>query len=96
MYLPISYMYHCFEHYIGFKYFKALKVATSVTLPANATGCKCKGSCTDPTTCECAKRNGSEFPYVSRDGGRLETLVKCYLNHVCCNNNNVIFNTLTD
>ncbi|CAI8613494.1 unnamed protein product [Vicia faba] len=55
----------------GFKYFKSLKVATSVKLPVNASGCKCKGSCTDPKTCECAKRNGSEFPYVSKDGGRL-------------------------
>ncbi|XP_045823256.1 histone-lysine N-methyltransferase, H3 lysine-9 specific SUVH4-like [Trifolium pratense] len=55
----------------GFKYLKSLKVAKSVKIPANASGCKCKGKCIDPTTCECAKRNGSEFPYVSRDGDRL-------------------------
>ncbi|XP_004493077.1 histone-lysine N-methyltransferase, H3 lysine-9 specific SUVH4 [Cicer arietinum] len=55
----------------GFKYCKSLKVAKSVKLPVNAPGCKCKGICNDPTTCECAKRNGSEFPYVSKDGGRL-------------------------
>ncbi|KAK7311287.1 hypothetical protein RJT34_09321 [Clitoria ternatea] len=56
---------------IGFKYFKSVKVANNVKLPTNATGCKCKGICNDPTTCECAIRNGSDFPYVSRDGGRL-------------------------
>ncbi|XP_045793097.1 histone-lysine N-methyltransferase, H3 lysine-9 specific SUVH4-like [Trifolium pratense] len=56
---------------IGFKYLKSLKVAKNVKIPANASGCNCKGMCIDPRTCECAKRNGSEFPYVSRDGGRL-------------------------
>ncbi|RDX69107.1 Histone-lysine N-methyltransferase, H3 lysine-9 specific SUVH4, partial [Mucuna pruriens] len=37
----------------------------------NVTGCKCKGTCNDPTTCACALRNGSDFPYVSQNGGRL-------------------------
>lgn len=55
---------------IGFTYLKSLKVAKNVKLPMNAAGCKCKGLCIDPTTCECALRNGSDFPYVSRDGGR--------------------------
>ncbi|KAK4747702.1 hypothetical protein SAY87_014288 [Trapa incisa] len=31
----------------------------------------CKGNCIDPRTCACAKLNGSDFPYVERDGGRL-------------------------
>ncbi|RHN52047.1 putative histone-lysine N-methyltransferase chromatin remodeling SET family [Medicago truncatula] len=55
----------------GFKYLKSLKVAKSVRLPVSASGCKCNGKCIDPNTCECAKSNGSEFPYVSKDGGRL-------------------------
>lgn len=55
----------------GFTYLKSLKVAKGVKIPASASGCKCKDKCTDPNTCECAKRNGSEFPYVSKDGGRL-------------------------
>ncbi|KEH26476.1 histone-lysine N-methyltransferase, suvh protein [Medicago truncatula] len=55
----------------GFKYLKSLKVAKSVMLPVSASGCKCNGKCIDPNTCECAKCNGSEFPYVSKDGGRL-------------------------
>ncbi|XP_047166604.1 histone-lysine N-methyltransferase, H3 lysine-9 specific SUVH4 isoform X3 [Vigna umbellata] len=55
----------------GFTYCKSLKVAKNVKLPTNAVGCKCKGSCNDPTTCACALRNGSDFPYVSRNGGRL-------------------------
>lgn len=55
----------------GFTYLKSLKVAKNVKLPMNVAGCKCKGLCIDPTTCECALRNGSDFPYVSRDGGRL-------------------------
>ncbi|XP_061355379.1 histone-lysine N-methyltransferase, H3 lysine-9 specific SUVH4-like isoform X2 [Gastrolobium bilobum] len=55
----------------GFTYYKSVKVANNVTVPKNATGCKCKGFCIDPKTCECALLNGSDFPYVSRDGGRL-------------------------
>ncbi|KAH1077196.1 hypothetical protein GLYMA_19G103550v4 [Glycine max] len=55
----------------GFTYCKFVKVAKNVKLPMNATGCECKGICNDPTTCACALRNGSDFPYVSRDGGRL-------------------------
>ena len=58
---------------IGFTYCKSVKVAKNVKLPKAATGCKCKGMCIDPTTCECALHNGSDFPYVSQNGGRLET-----------------------
>lgn len=58
---------------IGFTYCKSIKLAKNVKLPMAATGCKCKDKCIDPSTCECALRNGSDFPYVSRDGGRLET-----------------------
>ncbi|CAN1137594.1 Histone-lysine N-methyltransferase, H3 lysine-9 specific SUVH4 [Linum perenne] len=55
----------------GFTYLKTTKIAKSVKLPQNAVGCSCKGTCVDPRTCACAKLNGSDFPYVHRDGGRL-------------------------
>lgn len=42
----------------------------------NAPGCKCKDNCVNPETCACARRNGGDFPYVTKDGGRLETSVK--------------------
>ncbi|KAE8689420.1 Histone-lysine N-methyltransferase, H3 lysine-9 specific SUVH4 [Hibiscus syriacus] len=48
-----------------------MKLACNIKLPANAAGCSCKGACWDPKTCECARLNGSDFPYVQRDGGRL-------------------------
>ncbi|CAO2829657.1 unnamed protein product [Amaranthus hypochondriacus] len=54
-----------------FTYIKSIEVADSVKLPANANGCSCKGNCSNPNTCACAKLNGPEFPYVGRDGGRL-------------------------
>ncbi|OVA09678.1 SET domain [Macleaya cordata] len=56
---------------MGYSYTKSVQVAESVKLPTNATGCKCRGSCTDPKTCSCARLNGSDFPYASKDGGRL-------------------------
>ncbi|KAK4272249.1 hypothetical protein QN277_020833 [Acacia crassicarpa] len=55
----------------GFKYKKSILLSKNVKLPKAVTGCNCKGSCVDPTSCECALRNGSDFPYVSRNGGRL-------------------------
>ncbi|XP_044466136.1 histone-lysine N-methyltransferase, H3 lysine-9 specific SUVH4-like isoform X2 [Mangifera indica] len=55
----------------GFTYCKTLQVAKNVKLPANVTGCNCKGRCENSRTCSCAKLNGSDFPYVRRDGGRL-------------------------
>lgn len=54
----------------GFKYISTLKVPKDIKIPAAASGCLCKGSCMDPTTCACAKLNGCDFPYVQRDGGR--------------------------
>ncbi|CAN1839069.1 Histone-lysine N-methyltransferase, H3 lysine-9 specific SUVH4 [Linum perenne] len=54
----------------GFTYLKTNKIAKSVKFPQNAVGCSCKGTCVDPRTCACAKLNGSDFPYVHRDGGR--------------------------
>ncbi|XP_075643386.1 histone-lysine N-methyltransferase, H3 lysine-9 specific SUVH4 isoform X1 [Castanea sativa] len=55
----------------GYKYCKSIQVAKNVKLPTNVTGCNCNGKCVDPRTCACARLNGSDFPYVSRDGGRL-------------------------
>ncbi|CAN1243896.1 Histone-lysine N-methyltransferase, H3 lysine-9 specific SUVH4 [Linum perenne] len=45
-------------------------------LPINTVGCKCKGTCADSRTCACAKLNGSDFPYVHRDGGRFSVLLR--------------------
>ncbi|KMZ64849.1 Histone-lysine N-methyltransferase [Zostera marina] len=56
---------------LDFEYCHTLRVADNITLPPIASGCKCKGSCTDPNVCACATLNGSDFPYVQRDGGRL-------------------------
>ncbi|KAK2666007.1 hypothetical protein Ddye_004581 [Dipteronia dyeriana] len=55
----------------GFLYCKSLQVAQNIKLPTNVVGCNCEGECVDPRTCACAKLNGSDFPYVHRDGGRL-------------------------
>ncbi|XP_026432555.1 histone-lysine N-methyltransferase, H3 lysine-9 specific SUVH4-like [Papaver somniferum] len=55
----------------GLTYITTAQVSASVRIPVNAFGCKCKGACIDPSICACAKLNGAEFPYVSKDGGRL-------------------------
>ncbi|GAB4848623.1 Histone-lysine N-methyltransferase, H3 lysine-9 specific suvh4 [Ancistrocladus abbreviatus] len=55
----------------GFKYCKSIQVADHVKIPVPTFGCDCKGTCIDPKICACARLNGSDFPYVHRDGGRL-------------------------
>ncbi|CAO2828670.1 unnamed protein product [Amaranthus hypochondriacus] len=55
----------------GFKYMKSIQVAHNVKIPAPTRGCDCSERCTDPEICACARLNGSDFPYVQRDGGRL-------------------------
>ncbi|XP_011024754.1 PREDICTED: histone-lysine N-methyltransferase, H3 lysine-9 specific SUVH4-like [Populus euphratica] len=55
----------------GYTYCKFLQIAKNVKLPANVSGCNCQGTCVDPRTCACAKLNGSDFPYVQINGGRL-------------------------
>ncbi|KAL2939652.1 Histone-lysine N-methyltransferase H3 lysine-9 specific SUVH4 [Bienertia sinuspersici] len=55
----------------GFKYCKSIQVAGNVKIPSAAHGCDCDGICIDPLVCACARLNGSDFPYVHRDGGRL-------------------------
>ncbi|KAK8715924.1 hypothetical protein V6N13_043249 [Hibiscus sabdariffa] len=54
-----------------YEYCKSMKVARNIKLPANSAGCDCEGLCWDPKTCSCARLNGSDFPYVHRDDGRL-------------------------
>ncbi|MBA0711745.1 hypothetical protein Golax_010894, partial [Gossypium laxum] len=56
---------------LGFKYINSIKVAKNVSIPPDAPGCNCRGKCTNPRSCSCAQLNGGDFPYVSRDGGRL-------------------------
>nr|GEW94992.1 histone-lysine N-methyltransferase, H3 lysine-9 specific SUVH4 isoform X1 [Tanacetum cinerariifolium] len=55
----------------GLTYIRDLQFANNVIPPSSASGCNCKGSCTDPKSCACARLNGFDFPYVYRDGGRL-------------------------
>ncbi|KAF5741216.1 histone-lysine N-methyltransferase H3 lysine-9 specific SUVH4-like [Tripterygium wilfordii] len=55
----------------GFEYTRFIQVAKGLTIPSSAQGCNCKGKCTNSKTCSCAKLNGSDFPYVEQDGGRL-------------------------
>ncbi|KAI3497587.1 hypothetical protein L1887_32991 [Cichorium endivia] len=55
----------------GFTYTKYNQVFSNLSLPTNADGCECKGNCTNPNTCACARLNGSDFPYVRSSGGRL-------------------------
>ncbi|XP_070667093.1 histone-lysine N-methyltransferase, H3 lysine-9 specific SUVH4-like isoform X1 [Malus domestica] len=55
----------------GLKYINSIIVEKDVNIPPNAPGCSCKGNCTNPLTCSCAQLNGGDFPYVSKDGGRL-------------------------
>ncbi|XP_021866538.1 histone-lysine N-methyltransferase, H3 lysine-9 specific SUVH4 isoform X2 [Spinacia oleracea] len=55
----------------GFKYRKSIQVVDNVKIPAASSGCDCVGGCTNPNICACARLNGSDFPYVHRDGGRL-------------------------
>uniref|UniRef100_A0A1J3H5M1 Histone-lysine N-methyltransferase, H3 lysine-9 specific SUVH4 n=1 Tax=Noccaea caerulescens TaxID=107243 RepID=A0A1J3H5M1_NOCCA len=55
----------------GFTYIKSLKIEPNVKIPKSSTGCNCKGGCTDPNKCACAKLNGGNFPYVDLNDGRL-------------------------
>ncbi|KAJ4729557.1 histone-lysine N-methyltransferase, H3 lysine-9 specific SUVH4 [Melia azedarach] len=55
----------------GYTYCNSMQVSKNVKLPTDAVGCDCKGNCMNCRDCSCAVRNGSDFPYVHRDGGRL-------------------------
>ncbi|XP_061992595.1 histone-lysine N-methyltransferase, H3 lysine-9 specific SUVH4-like isoform X2 [Rosa rugosa] len=55
----------------GLTYITTTEVAKGVKIPPRAHGCNCQGNCTNSKTCSCAQLNGGDFPYVSKDGGRL-------------------------
>ncbi|XP_073000412.1 histone-lysine N-methyltransferase, H3 lysine-9 specific SUVH4 isoform X1 [Typha latifolia] len=55
----------------GFVYCKSLQVPNNWPIPENVLGCDCRGDCSNSRSCSCAKINGSDFPYVRKDGGRL-------------------------
>ncbi|KAF8118096.1 hypothetical protein N665_0006s0096 [Sinapis alba] len=55
----------------GFTYISSLKIEPNVKVPKSSTGCNCRGSCTDPNKCACARLNGGNFPYVDLNDGRL-------------------------
>ncbi|KAG8498364.1 hypothetical protein CXB51_006767 [Gossypium anomalum] len=61
----------CWQTISCFKYINSIKVSKNVSIPPDAPGCNCRGKCTNPRSCSCAQLNGGDFPYVSRDGGRL-------------------------
>ncbi|XP_048317984.1 histone-lysine N-methyltransferase, H3 lysine-9 specific SUVH4 isoform X1 [Ziziphus jujuba] len=71
----------------GFTYTKSITVESGIKIPSSAPGCNCKGKCTNPRTCSCAKLNGSDFPYVSKNGGRLveamDVVFECGPNCLC-------------
>ncbi|KAK9117704.1 hypothetical protein Sjap_016651 [Stephania japonica] len=71
----------------GFLYQNRMEVSKGVVIPENCDGCSCNGMCVDPNICSCAKLNGSDFPYVRRDGGRLieakAVVVECGPNCGC-------------
>lgn len=56
---------------IGFKYLIENEVLKGVPKPLPARGCNCEGQCIDAMKCSCAILNGKQFPYVSKNGGRL-------------------------
>ncbi|XP_078432860.1 histone-lysine N-methyltransferase, H3 lysine-9 specific SUVH4-like protein isoform X2 [Wolffia australiana] len=55
----------------GYSYIKNMQLAEGLSLPPNVAGCQCQGDCINPRACACARLNGSDFPYVRRNGGRL-------------------------
>ncbi|KAL6616645.1 hypothetical protein ACP70R_038915 [Stipagrostis hirtigluma subsp. patula] len=78
----------------GFTYSKSLKIPKGIKLPSNIIGCDCEGDCASNKNCSCAKRNGSDLPYVSfKNIGRLvepkavvfECGANCSCNHDCVN-----------
>uniref|UniRef100_K3ZCJ1 Histone-lysine N-methyltransferase n=2 Tax=Setaria italica TaxID=4555 RepID=K3ZCJ1_SETIT len=49
----------------GFVYSKSLQIPEHIKIPIDRIGCNCSGDCSTSEHCLCAKRNGSELPYVS-------------------------------
>jgi hypothetical protein len=55
----------CLSHLVGFVYSKSLQIPEHIKIPIDRIGCNCSGDCSTSEHCLCAKRNGSELPYVS-------------------------------
>ncbi|KAG2619590.1 hypothetical protein PVAP13_3NG122700 [Panicum virgatum] len=49
----------------GFVYSKSLQIPEHIKIPIDKIGCNCSGDCSTSEHCLCAKRNGSDLPYVS-------------------------------
>ncbi|KAL6610041.1 hypothetical protein ACP70R_040010 [Stipagrostis hirtigluma subsp. patula] len=50
----------------GFVYSKSLQIPEDIKIPVDTSiGCNCSGDCSSSKHCLCAKRNGSDLPYVS-------------------------------
>ncbi|KAG2627903.1 hypothetical protein PVAP13_3KG265290 [Panicum virgatum] len=49
----------------GFMYSKSLQIPEHIKIPIDKIGCNCSGDCSTSEHCLCAKRNGSDLPYVS-------------------------------
>ncbi|KAE8735122.1 Histone-lysine N-methyltransferase, H3 lysine-9 specific SUVH4 [Hibiscus syriacus] len=58
-------------YFLALQFFQVYESCMEYKATCYATGCNCEGACMDPKTCECARLNGFDFPYVHRDGGRL-------------------------
>ncbi|KAJ1262694.1 hypothetical protein BS78_09G129300 [Paspalum vaginatum] len=50
----------------GFVYSKSLQIPDNIKIPVDGIGCNCSGDCSNSKHCLCAKRNGSDLPYVSK------------------------------
>ncbi|CAO2150119.1 unnamed protein product [Urochloa humidicola] len=48
----------------GFVYSKSLQIPEHIKIPTDGIGCNCNGDCSTSEQCLCAKRNGSDLPYV--------------------------------
>ncbi|XP_068654963.1 histone-lysine N-methyltransferase, H3 lysine-9 specific SUVH4-like [Aristolochia californica] len=74
----------------GYEYCNFLQSRENVEIPSAASGCNCQGHCLDPKVCACARLNGTDFPYVHQNGGRLveakPVVFECGPNCGCGNN----------
>ena len=63
--LEQSLIYSVTSHLVGFVYSKSLQIPEHIKIPIDKIGCNCSGDCSTSEHCLCAKRNGSDLPYVS-------------------------------
>ncbi|WVZ98340.1 hypothetical protein U9M48_043798 [Paspalum notatum var. saurae] len=50
----------------GSVYSNSLQILDNIKIPVDGIGCNCSGDCSNSKYCLCAKRNGSDLPYVSK------------------------------